>query len=159
MEESVKDTYWDESEFGFFETLEDEDKLLYLYDLMIGEFAYIDIHNDSIALEEEEAELDALLEDAIRGMGDLNEADNTDSFSEQFETDKNKVYVSFLTEDGKEKIQVKGPELDVLLKVVSDMRMNGMVLMNRKLDFDKYEPWGIVITYDLIGNGPPISLN
>ena len=31
-------TYWDESEFGFFQTLEDEDKLLYLYDLMVGEF-------------------------------------------------------------------------------------------------------------------------
>ena len=30
--------YWDENEFNFFETLEDEDKLLYLYDLMIGEF-------------------------------------------------------------------------------------------------------------------------
>mgnify|MGYP003146525736 CR=1 FL=1 len=26
--------YWDENEFNFFETLEDEDKLLYLYDLV-----------------------------------------------------------------------------------------------------------------------------
>ena len=33
------DEYWDDSEFGFFNTLEDEDKLLYLYDLMIGDLA------------------------------------------------------------------------------------------------------------------------
>lgn len=32
--------YWDEGEFNFFSSLEDVDKLLYLYDLMIGEFAY-----------------------------------------------------------------------------------------------------------------------
>ena len=42
----VESTYWDEAEFNFFETLEDEDKLLYLYDLMIGEFFYLPIHEE-----------------------------------------------------------------------------------------------------------------
>ena len=36
----IESTYWDKSEFNFFETLEDDDKLLYLYDLMIGDFSH-----------------------------------------------------------------------------------------------------------------------
>ena len=42
----AESTYWDKAEFNFFETLEDDDKLLYLYDLMIGDFSYISIHNE-----------------------------------------------------------------------------------------------------------------
>ena len=34
----VREEYWDEIEYNFFEDLDDEDKLLYLYDLMIGDF-------------------------------------------------------------------------------------------------------------------------
>ena len=44
--EMAESTYWDKTEFNFFETLEDDDKLLYLYDLMIGDFSYISIHNE-----------------------------------------------------------------------------------------------------------------
>ena len=55
------DEYWDESEFGFFETLEDEDKLLYLYDLMIGDFVHEYVGSDiedvfEIEFEEEPVE-------------------------------------------------------------------------------------------------------
>ena len=34
----VREEYWDEIEYNFFKDLDDEDKLLYLYDLMIGDF-------------------------------------------------------------------------------------------------------------------------
>ena len=34
----VREDYWDASEYNFFIELDDEDKLLYLYDLMIGDF-------------------------------------------------------------------------------------------------------------------------
>lgn len=34
----VREEYWDEYEYNFFKDLDDEDKLLYLYDLMIGDF-------------------------------------------------------------------------------------------------------------------------
>ena len=54
---------------------------------------------------------------------------------------------------------MKGPTLDVLLKVSSDMMLNGMILMDRDIQFDKYEPWGVTLTYTLVGNAPPISLN
>ena len=54
-------TYWDESEFDFFETLEDEDKLLYLYDLMIGELAGMAIHNEMEAQDAEMESMDELL--------------------------------------------------------------------------------------------------
>ena len=57
----AESTFWDESEFEFFGTLEDEDKLLYLYDLLIGEFAYIDIHNEMVADDKEMDALDSLL--------------------------------------------------------------------------------------------------
>jgi len=35
----IRDEYWDEIEYNFFKDLDDEDKLLYLYDLMIGDFS------------------------------------------------------------------------------------------------------------------------
>jgi hypothetical protein len=39
MEHSmVRGEYWDKDEYNFFMDLEDEDKLLYIYDLMIGDF-------------------------------------------------------------------------------------------------------------------------
>ncbi len=32
--------YWDEGEFNFFSSLDDVDKLMYLYDLMVGDFVH-----------------------------------------------------------------------------------------------------------------------
>jgi len=37
--------------------------------------------------------------------------------------------------------------------------MNGLMLLNRKIDFTKYDPWHVVLTYDIVGQGSPISLN
>jgi len=152
-------TYWDESEFGFFETLEDEDKLLYLYDLLIGEFAYIDIHNENVEADREESELDSLMNQAYDELGMDDEDDDSDSDLWDYEKDKHQVVVSFQTVGDLEKLQMKGPTLDVLLKVSSDMMLNGMILMDRDIQFDKYEPWGVTLTYTLVGNAPPISLN
>ena len=49
--------YWDENEFNFFETLEDEDKLLYVYDLMIDEPSYLEIHTEMEELDRQEREI------------------------------------------------------------------------------------------------------
>jgi hypothetical protein len=152
----AESTFWDESEFEFFGTLEDEDKLLYLYDLLIGEFAYIDIHNEMVADDKEMDALDSLLGHA---ESELSNEEDDDSDSWNYEKDRNEIVVSFLTEGDIEKIQMKGPTLDVLLKVSSDMSMNGMLLMNRDIQFDSYEPWGVTLTYILVGSGPPISVN
>ena len=155
--------YWDESEFGFFETLEDTDKLLYLYDLLIGEIAYIDIHNDSVDADDEMHELDSLMNQAYDEMGFGDDEDDShnegDSDIWDYENDKHQVVVAFKTDGELEKLQMKGQTLDVLLKVSSDMMMNGMILMDRDIQFDKYEPWGVTLTYTLVGNVPPISVN
>tara|TARA_B110000902_G_scaffold265400_1_gene349621 strand:- start:2278 stop:2742 length:465 start_codon:yes stop_codon:yes gene_type:complete len=148
-------TYWDESEFGFFETLEDEDKLLYLYDLMIGELAGMAIHNE---MEAQDAEMDSM--DELLRMAEEEEfGESGDNDKWDFEEDRNVVKVSF--EDGKEGdiIKIVGPTLDVIVKVASDLQLNGMILTGRHVDFTKYEPWDVIVTYKLIGQGPPTSLN
>ena len=124
--------YWDESEFNFFSSLEDEDKLLYVYDLMIGEFAY--------------------------------EYEGTDIFEFDIEEDTREemqmnVRMEFVREKDSDKIVLTGDTLYVLEKVANDLMMNGMVLMNRVVEFTKYEPWEVTLTHDLIGNVNPISLN
>lgn len=124
--------YWDESEFNFFSSLEDEDKLLYVYDLMIGEFAY--------------------------------EYEGTDIFEFDIEEDTREemqmnVRMEFVREKDSDKIVLTGDTLYVLEKVANDLMMNGMVLMNRVVEFTKYEPWEVTLTLDLIGNANPISLN
>lgn len=124
--------YWDESEFNFFSSLEDEDKLLYVYDLMIGEFAY--------------------------------EYEGTDIFEFDIEEDTKEemqmnVRMEFVREKGSDKIVLTGDTLYVLEKVANDLMMNGMILMNRVVEFTKYEPWEVTLTHDLIGNANPISLN
>ena len=49
--------YWDDAEYKFFNTLDDVDKLMYLYDLMLGDFQddYAGLDDDS-ELEFEEFE-------------------------------------------------------------------------------------------------------
>jgi len=153
----AESTYWDESEFGFFKTLEDEDKLLYLYDLMIGEFAYIDIHNEGEFLDEEERKLEELLGAEEQELGIDDEDEDNDIWD--FETDRNEVKVEFQKGVDIDYINISGPTLDVLLKVASDLQMNGMILMDKNVEFTKYKPWNVILNYKLIGNGPPFSIN
>jgi len=152
-------TYWDESEFGFFQTLEDEDKLLYLYDLMVGEFSYMEIHKEGEELDDEMRELDELFKQAETELNQYSDDEDEEQDIWDFETDRNLVKVSF--EDGIDSdiIKITGPTLDVLLKVASDLQMNGMVLMDKRITFTKYKPWNTILTYKLIGQTPPISLN
>ena len=146
----AESTYWDEAEFNFFETLEDEDKLLYLYDLMIGEFAYLPIHKEMERLDAEEAELERLMNGEF---GD-EEEDDWD-----FERDRNAVKVEFIHGEVDDIIKLHKPTLEVLLKVANDMQMNGMLLTDKKIEFTKYEPWNVILTYKVIGQSPPFSLN
>lgn len=154
----AESTYWDKAEYNFFETLEDEDKLLYLYDLMIGEFSYMDIHNELEDLDRQEKELGEM----FKALGEARaEMDDEDEESDiwDFETDRNEVKVEFQREVDSDYIKISGPTLEVLLKVANDLQMNGMILMDKKIDFTKYEPWDVIITYKIIGNGPPFSIN
>jgi hypothetical protein len=123
------DEYWDESEFGFFETLEDEDKLLYLYDLMIGDFVHEYVGN---------------------GIEDVFEIDFEE---EPLEPIHQNVTVSF---DDTGNIVFAGSNVMLLRKVATDMIMNGLILQNSQLSF---EDDAVKLTYELVGKSEAISLN
>ena len=76
-----------------------------------------------------------------------------------FERDRNEVKIEFVKGDDRDIINIYGPTLDLLVKVANDLQMNGMILMNRKVEFTKYEPWQVILTFDVIGNTPPFSVN
>lgn len=126
--------YWDESEFNFFNILEDADKLLYIYDLMVGEFVH----------------------EYNRGDESINDIFEIEFDEEPMDNIRQDVTLTF-TDDGK--IEFTGSELSILLKVASDMVMNGLILSNQNVEFTKYEPWDVILTFDLIGEASPISLN
>lgn len=139
---------WDADEFNFFKTLEDEDKLMYIYDLCLGEF------DEEIIFEEfgtEEDEMHNAMEQALRSMGESLE-DAEDEPSESF---RNEIKVLIDTDV----LTIEGPTLDVILKVANDLQMNGMILMDREVTFTKFEPWNVILSYKMIGNGPPFSVN
>ena len=124
------DEYWDESEFGFFETLEDEDKLLYLYDLMIGDFVHEYVGN---------------------GIEDVFEIDFEE---EPVEPIHQNVTVSF---DDSGNIVFAGSNVMLLRKVATDMIMNGLILQNSQLSFEDDDT--VKLTYELIGKLDAISPN
>lgn len=124
------DEYWDESEFGFFETLEDEDKLLYLYDLMIGDFVHEYVGNDIEDVFEIEFE------------------------EEPVEPIHQNVTVSF---DDSGNIVFAGSNVMLLRKVATDMIMNGLILQNSQLSFEDDDT--VKLTYELVGKLDAISPN
>ena len=124
------DEYWDDSEFGFFNTLEDEDKLLYLYDLMIGDFVHEYVGNDIEDVFEIEFE------------------------EEPVEPIHQNVTVSF---DDSGNIVFAGSNVMLLRKVATDMIMNGLILQNSQLSFEDDDT--VKLTYELVGKLEAISLN
>lgn len=155
----AESTYWDKAEFNFFETLEDEDKLLYLYDLMIGEFSYMEIHNELEELDRQEKELGEMFRQLGEAAAEMNDDEEEDSDIWDFESERSEVKIEFVKDVDADYINIEGPTLEVLLKVANDLQMNGMILIDKKIEFTKYEPWNVILTYKLIGNGPPFSVN
>ena len=98
---------------------------------MIGEFAYLPIHEEMERLDAEEAELERLM----NGEFADEEEDDWD-----FERDRNAVKVEFIHGEVDDIIKLQGPTLEILLKVANDMQMNGMLLTDKKIEFTKYEP-------------------
>ena len=154
----AESTYWDKAEYNFFETLEDEDKLIYLYDLMIGDISYLEIHNEGVELDKQEKDINEMFKQLGEAAADMDD-DEEDSDIWDIETDRNEVKVEFHKGVDTDYINHSGPTLNVLLKVANDLQLNGMILMDKKIEFTKYEPWHVILTYKLIGNGPPFSIN
>jgi hypothetical protein len=96
--------YWDEVEYNFFNTLDDVDKLMYIYDLMLGDF-----------------------QDDYYGIDD-------DSDFEFYEFDDNPIRheVSAII-DKSGYLSITGASVELLNKVVTTMVMNGMILSDKKM--------------------------
>jgi hypothetical protein len=117
--------FWDDYEFNFFMDLEDEDKLLYIYDLMIGDFTSEYFGDDQFEFELES--------------------------NSEIRTD----VIAMFGDDGT--LSITGPSEDVLDKVANDMIMNGMILSER--DVYIVDAGVIMLTFNVIGKGNPISMN
>jgi len=130
---TLEEEYWDDNEYGFFESLPDNDKLLYLYDLLLGGFT-----NEHYAGE------------MVDDTPDLNfELDDNDGEVRQ------EVTVTFDEEDSR--LALSGAKLEVLEKVAHDMILNGMMLF-RKETIEATDGLAILI-YKIIGTAPPICYN
>jgi len=100
--------FWDDEEFDFFNTLSDNDKLLYIYDLFLGDF-------------DAEYEMDGRLEY------------DTD-VPEPSASKKEKKYVSISLTDGR--LSISGPSLKVVSKISNLMMVNGMMFTDTNIDFE-----------------------
>ena len=130
---TLEEEYWDDNEYGFFESLPDNDKLLYLYDLLLGGFT-----NEHYAGE------------MTDGLSELNfELEDEDGEIRQ------EVTVTF--DDDDKRLAISGAKVEVLEKVAHDMMLNGLMLVNRET-IDVADGFAIII-YKIIGSAPPISYN
>ena len=121
--------YWDEGEFNFFSSLDDVDKLMYLYDLMVGDFVHeyngeTNVFDDSFEIE----------------------------FEEEEESIRHQVIVSF----DKDSVDLRGTDIELLDKVLGDMVMNGLLVSNKRVLFDGDD---VLVRCRFVGETNPISLN
>ena len=73
------------------------------------------------------------LSEMFRQLGEAaDEMDDTDGDVWDFETERSELKVEFVRDTECDYIKISGPTLDILLKVASDLQMNGMMLMDKK---------------------------
>ena len=122
--------YWDEVEYNFFNTLDDVDKLMYMYDLMLGDFQddYYGIDDDS------DFEFDEFVDD---------------------DTPIRQEVTALIDKSGY--LSITGATVELLNKVVTTMVMDGMILSDKKLAMS--DNGEISLNYRVIGTTTPISVN
>lgn len=121
--------YWDEVEYNFFNTLDDVDKLMYMYDLMLGDFQndYYGIDDDS------DFEFDEFVD----------------------ETPIRQEVTALIDKSGY--LSITGASVELLNKVVTTMVMDGMILSDKKLAIS--DNGEISLNYRVIGTTTAISVN
>jgi hypothetical protein len=126
---TLEEEYWDADEYGFFESLTDDDKLLYLYDVLLGGFT-----NEHYISTSEKSELNFELED--------------DRFIHP------QVTVTF---DDNMRLAISGAKVEVLETAAHNMMINGLMLVDREtIDAGGGV---VILIYKIIGNAPPICYN
>ena len=122
--------YWDEVEYNFFNTLDDVEKLMYMYDLMLGDFQndYYGIDDDS------DFEFDEFVDD---------------------DTPIRQEVTALIDKSGY--LSITGASVELLNKVVTTMVMDGMILSDKKLAMS--DNGEISLNYRVIGTTTAISVN
>jgi len=121
--------YWDNVEYNFFNTLDDADKLMYVYDLMLGDF-----------------------QDDYNGLDDDNDFD----FEEFDDVEPIRQEVTAIV-DKSGYLSITGASVELLTKVVTTMVMDGMILSDKKITFS--DSGEVSLHYKIIGTVNPISVN
>ena len=121
--------YWDAVEYNFFNTLDDVDKLMYMYDLMLGDF-----QNDYYGIDD----------------------DSDFEFDEFVDETPIRQEVTVLI-DKSGYLSITGASVELLNKVVTTMVMDGMILSDKKLAMS--DNGEISLNYRVIGTTTAISVN
>jgi hypothetical protein len=121
--------YWDEVEYNFFNTLDDVDKLMYMYDLMLGDF-----QNDYYGIDDDSPWIDEIVDD---------------------DTPIRQEVTALIDKSGY--LSITGASVELLNKVVTTMVMDGMILSDKKLAMS--DNGEISLNYRVIGTTTPISVN
>lgn len=128
----MDNTYWDSDEYDFFDSLDDEDKLLYIYELL-----------SEYEIPEFDDELDDELDDEDE-WGDNDDSQNPFS--------KSKLIIS-----GMDSIRLSGDKIDTITDIAFMIMMNGVILKNS--DTKHYDDGSVSLTYKIVGKSNPICLN
>jgi len=127
----MDDKYWDSEEYDFFDSLDDDDKLLYIYELLS---------------DYEIPEFDDELDDDYDYDESVWDDDTQNPFS------KNKLIIS-----GMDSIKLSGDKIDTITDIADMIMMNGVIL--RKSDTKQYDDGSVTLTYQIVGKSNPICLN
>jgi hypothetical protein len=131
----IDDNFFDYEEYQFFKELSDSDKLIYIYDVFINELS--DEFFDELEFKE------------------YNRIEPpTENFSKLASTELEPIEVT-MHSDTNGRVYITSTNIDVINVIVSNMRLDGLILLNReetKIN-DK-----VSVSYKML-DGDPISLN
>jgi len=125
-------TYWDSDEYDFFDSLNDDVKLIYLYELLS------DYCSDRFT--------------------DWDDSDDDDDWADESEDvepkseSKNLVVIS-----GMDSIKLTGESIDVIEDIARMIMINGVMLSNEKVDH--LSDGNVSVQYKIVGKTKPICLN
>lgn len=128
----VDNEYWDAEEYSFFSELNNNDKLMYIYEIMLAKYSFRFIDND----------LD----------GDF------DDFDDDFDDDSSEDAIDeFELPSANTTIKLTGKNLESLNSIKNLMLYNGLLIQNSKVEYtdDGY----IVMSLSMLGKSHPICVN
>jgi hypothetical protein len=126
----MDDKYWDSEEYDFFNSLGDNEKLLYVYEL---------------------------LSDYVIDDYDFFEDEFDDEFDEELDGNYNELSKNKLIISSMDSIKLSGDKIDTIKEIAEIIMMNGLLM--RVSDTAYFDDGSVLLTYNIIGKSYPICLN